>query len=308
MKKIFYIALLLFCTNIVFGQNKLANAVYSLKNNELDKAKELIDAAAEDSLFNNKPATWYYRGFVYKEIFKRDEISKRDSELREKSIEYFRKAYEMEQEGPLAKGCENGIKYLAQTFYNESAVAFNPNEYQIAISSYERYKELTKSVIPDVDFTEKDIQFNLALGSTYNRIATLDSNNAETYLNKSIECYKNVLAADSNNFGANYNLGIIYYNQGVEIVKKMDYGLDLMELTMMQDKLFDIFRTSLPYMKKAYDLNPKRRETLIGLEGIYFSMNDVEKSELFKKKIEELDGEGNTINQTEEPVESPVKQ
>ena len=86
MKKIFYIALLLFCTNIVFGQNKLANAVYSLKNNELDKAKELIDAAAEDSLFNNKPATWYYRGFVYKEIFKRDEISKRDSELREKSM------------------------------------------------------------------------------------------------------------------------------------------------------------------------------------------------------------------------------
>ena len=71
----------------------------------------------------------------------------------------------------------------------------------------------------------------------------------------------------------------------VEIVKKMDYGLDLLELTMMQDQLFDIFRTSLPFMKKAYDLNPKRRETMIGLEGIYFSMNDVEKSELFKKKI-----------------------
>ena len=51
MRKIFYIALLLFCTNSIVGQNKLTNAVYSLKNNELDKAKELIDAAAEDSAF-----------------------------------------------------------------------------------------------------------------------------------------------------------------------------------------------------------------------------------------------------------------
>lgn len=293
------------CTNFVFGQNKLSNAVYSLKNKELDKAKELIDAAADDSLFNTKSATWYYRGFIYKEIYKRDESSLRDSELREKSIEYFTKSYEMEKDGPLSKGCENGIKYLAQTFYNQSAVSFNPNEYQIAISSYERYKELIKSVSPEIDFTAKDIEFNLALGSTYNRIATIDTNNLDIYLQKSIECYKKVLEADSNNFSANYNLGIIYYNQGVEIVKKMDYGLDLMELTMMQDKLFEIFRTSLPYMKKAYDLNPRRRETLIGLEGIYFSMNDVEKSELFKKKIEELDAAGNNETQPEDPVESP---
>ena len=303
MKKIFYIALLLFCTNTIVGQNKLTNAVYSLKNNELDKAKELIDAASEDSAFNIKPATWYYKGFIYKDLFKRDESSKRDSELREKSIEYFTKSLQIEKDGPFTKGCENALKYYAQTFYNQSAVAFNPNEYPIAISSYERYKELTRRVIPDVNFTEKDIQFNLAMGSTYNQIASIDTNNASTYVDKSIVYYKKVLAADSNNFSANYNLGIIYYNQGVEIVKKMDYGLDLLELTMMQDQLFDIFRTSLPYMKKAYDLDPRRRETLIGLEGIYFSMNDVEKSELFKKKIEELDGTGE-----KDEVESPEKE
>jgi len=303
MKKIFYIALLFFCSNSIIGQNKLTNAVYSLKNNELDKAKELIDAAAEDSVFLVKPATWYYRGFIYKDLFKRDESSKKDSKLREQSIEYFTKAYLMEKDGPFTKGCENAIKYFAQTFYNQSAIAFNPTEYPIAISSYERYKELTKQVNPDVDFTEKDVQFNLAMGSTYNRIATIDTTNASTYVDKSIAYYEKVLAVDSNNFSANYNLGIIYYNRGVEIVKKMDYGLDLLELTMMQDQLFNIFRTSLPFMKKAYDLNPRRKETLIGLEGIYFSMNDVEKSELFKKKIEELDDEGE-----KEEVESPDKQ
>lgn len=292
MRKILYIALLLFCTNSVVGQNKLSNAVYSLKNGELDKAKELIDAAAEDSTFMGKPATWYYRGFIYKDLFKRDESSNINSELREKSIEYFTKAYEMDKASPFANGCVNAIKYFANTFFNQSATSFNPNDYPIAASSFERYKELTRKINPNANFTEKEIQFNLAMGSTYNKIATIDTNNAEVHMKKSIESYKKVLDVDSNNFNANYNLGIIYYNQGVEIVKKMDYGLDLDGLTKMQDELFDIFRTSLPYMKKAYDLDPRKRETLIGLEGIYFSMNDVEKSELFKKKIQELDGNG----------------
>ncbi|MDC0005024.1 tetratricopeptide repeat protein, partial [bacterium] len=200
-------------------------------------------------------------------------------------------AYEMEEASPFSKGCENAIKYFAQTFYNQSATSFNPNDYLIAVSSYGRYKELTRKINPETDFKEKDIQFNLAMGSTFNRIATIDSSQADINMDKSIEYYKKVLSVDSNNFSANYNLGIIYYNKGVEIVEKMDYGLDLDGLIKMQDELFDIFRTSLPYMKKAYDLDPRRRETLIGLEGIYFSMNDDEKSELFKKKIQELDGE-----------------
>lgn len=303
MKKIFYIALLLFCTNSIVGQNKLANAIHSLKYNELDKAKELIDAAADDSLFNEKPATWYYRGFIYKDLYKRDEKGNKNSELRERAIEYFQKSYNMDKEGTFAEGSKNAIMYIASSFYNETVITFNPNEYPLAIQSYERYKNLTKTVKPDANFKEKDINFNLGLGNVYTALASTDTNNASTYLEKTIKLYKEVLELDSNNFSANYNLGIIYYNQGVEIVNKMDYGLDLLELTMMQDQLFDIFRTSLPYMKKAYDLNPRKREALIGLEGIYFSMNNVEKSELFKKKIEELDGTGE-----DKTIESPKKQ
>lgn len=290
MKKIFYIALLLFCTSNVIGQNKLTNAVYSLKNNEIDKAKELIDAASVDSTFAEKPATWYYKGFIYKELFKRDEANNRESQLREQSIEFFSKSYEIEKDGPFSKGCENAFKYFASTFYNQCAISFNPNDYPVAISSYNRSKELTRRVDPNTDFTEKDNNFDLALASTYGRIAANDTTNADVYIDKSIELYRKILSVDSTNFSANYNLGIIYYNKGVEIVKAMDYGLDLMELTMMTDQLYEIFRISLPYMKKAYDLKPDREETIIGLEGIYFSLNDVEKSELFKKKRLELEG------------------
>jgi tetratricopeptide (TPR) repeat protein len=111
---------------------------------------------------------------------------------------------------------------------------------------------------------------------------------------------------DPNNISANYNLGIIYYNEGVEIVNNMDYSLDLFELNAVQDKIIELFKESLPYMTKAYELNPKRRETLIGLQGIYFSLNDIEKSEAFKQELEALDNEGNTATTpTKQSQESP---
>lgn len=290
MKKIVYIALLLFFTNSLVGQNYLTNALYSLKNKELDKAKELIDAAADDSLFNKKASTWYYRGFIYKDLFKRDEADNKDSQLRDQAIEYFSEALDLEPKGTYAESCKNGLKYLAQTYYNQAAVYFGPETYTDAIGYYEKYKEINRKVNPDADFTDKDININLSLASTFSRIASQDSTKAKMFLERAKEHYQLVLDKDSNNISANYNFGIIYYNEGVEIVNKMDYGLDLIELSMLQDEMVDLFRKALPYMKKAYDLNPKRKETLIGLQGIYWSLHDIPKSDMFKHELDELDG------------------
>lgn len=297
----------MFCTHSLIGQNKLTNAIYSLKNKELDKAKELIDAAAVDTMFSNRPATWYYKGFIYKDLFKRDEADNKNSPLREKAVEYFIKSYEMGPNSTFAKGSSQGIKFLAQTYYNQSAVSFNPTDYPLAISSYEKYKTLIRKVDTAADFKEKDLNFNLAMASTYGRIASIDSTNSKKFLDLAKEIYKEVLTIDPNNITANYNLGILYYNEGVEIVNTMDYGLDLVELTILQDQIVEMFRTSLPYMKRAYDLNPKRKETLIGLQGIYFSLNDIPKSEMFKKQIDELDGIDGAKMDPDSPIDQPVK-
>ena len=291
MKKLIYIALLLLFGNSLIGQNKLTNALYSLKNNELDKAKLLIDAAAEDTLFQDKAATWYYRGFIYKNLFKENESSNKQSPLRLKSIEYFKKSLEIEPEGTYAESTKKGMTFLAQTIYNHSATSFDPENYELAISNYELYKEVMRVVEPESDFTSKDVMFNLALATTFGRIAEEDKDSTKraTFTDKAKKLYEEVLKMDPNNISANYNLGIIYYNEGVEIVNNMDYSLDLFELNAVQDRIIELFKESLPYMKKAYELNPKRKETLIGLQGIYFSLNDIEKSEAFKKELEELE-------------------
>jgi hypothetical protein len=42
-------------------------------------------------------------------------------------------------------------------------------------------------------------------------------------------------------------------------------------------------------MLKAHAMNSTRRETLLGLEGIYYSLQDIEKSEEYRRKYEALD-------------------
>ena len=307
MKRYIYISILFFFSfSIAFGQNKLANAHYSLKQKEYQKAKELIDAAAIDSNFMELPATWYYKGHIYKELFKQNEEDDMYSPLRKESIQGFKHCIELEPNGQYAESAKKGLKYLSTTIYNQAASAFNENTYTEALSVYEYSKEVLRFAYPETDFVDKDIMFNLGLAAIKNAMAEKDSVNADTYIAEAEAIYKTVLVNDSNNITANYNLGIIYYNKGVEIVNNMDYSLDLMELTLIQDEIIALFRKSLPFMKKAYDLNPTRKETLIGLQGIYFSLNDIPKSELYKKELEAL--EGGSQPQQEDEVDEDVQE
>ncbi len=308
MKKIVNILLLVLFSTLCFGQNKLANAHYSLKNKEYEKAKELIDAASIDSLFQDVPATWYYKGHIYKELFKEKEGGLMESPLRIESIEAFKRCLELEPEGVYSESSRKGIKYLATTIYNQAAASFNEESYTTALSSYEFHKKVILEVYPETDFSEKDIMIKLGLASIYNRMAEKDSVNGLMQIAEAEKLYKEVLALDTNNISANYNLGIIYYNRGVEIVNNMDYSLDLEQLTMVQDEIIVLFRKSLPFMKKAYDLNPTRKETLIGLQGIYFSLNDIPKSEAYKKELEGLEGENTEVDpQPEEAPEETIQ-
>jgi hypothetical protein len=44
-------------------------------------------------------------------------------------------------------------------------------------------------------------------------------------------------------------------------------------------------------MLKAFEMNPKRKETLLGLEGIYYSLQNNEESEKYRQLYEALEPE-----------------
>lgn len=295
MKKLFYILafLLMACTPELIAQNKLSNAIYALQNEELEKAQRLIDAAIVDTLFKDDSRTWYYRGNIYKELFKKMESDNKQSPYRITAISSFKKSYELDNGTEISVSSQKNLKYLASTIFNDAATSFDTENYLLAIENYNSYKEIMLYLEPETDFIERDIQFKLALATTYTMLSSKDSSNKELFLEKVKELYEEVLVLDSNNVSANYNMGILYYNKGADMVNNMDYSLDLEELNRIQEELYVIFKKSLPYMKRAYDLNPNKEETLIGLQGIYYSMNDMEKSEAYKKELEELKGQEN---------------
>jgi hypothetical protein len=87
---------------------------------------------------------------------------------------------------------------------------------------------------------------------------------------------------------ANYNMGILYYNEAVTKIQESEYETDLIALSQLQDECIEIFKKSLPYMEKAYALDPNNKNVLLGLSGIYFSLNDEAKSNEFKAKYDAL--------------------
>ena len=49
-----------------------------------------------------------------------------------------------------------------------------------------------------------------------------------------------------------------------------------------------LFRRSLPYMKTGLNVDPKNEHILEGLAGIYFALNEPDKSIEFKEKLKML--------------------
>jgi tetratricopeptide (TPR) repeat protein len=271
-------------------QSKVALAYEYLQKNKYDSAKVTIDAAVLHPDTKNDGQAWYLRGFVYKSIYNINEKSMRQSPSRIVALESFK--YSLDIDTSLENKQENikNIKYLATTLYNDAASSLNVVDYKIAIDNFEKFIQYYSLVDSSpANLKQKRIDFNLAIASVYTKIFEGDRQNKSEFLNLAKQAYNKVLDVDPNNIGANYNMGILYYNQAVNLINQSDYDIDIVALSDIQDNSIKLFKESLPFMEKAYSLDPKRKETLLGLSGIYFSLNEFEKSNMFKQKLEEIE-------------------
>jgi len=300
-KKIYILFIVSVLTSSAFaqfvGRDNLSVSLFYLQKNELDSAKKYIDLASTNDDLKETAKTWYYRGFIYKELYKKREKEDKTSIFRRTSIESFEKMLSLEDIEEFTQSAAKILKYEASTLYNdaakilydEEAGLLDPENYKIAIKSYDFFRKTMLLIDSNANLSVRDIQFKLALASILNRPSEgkTEIDSAQAHQVKNI--YLEVLALDTNNPAANYNIGILYYNEAAEIINNMDYDMDIMGLNEVQDYCIEIFLKSLPFMKKSYDLNYKRRETLIGLSNIHYGLNDIEKSDYYKNELEELE-------------------
>jgi len=100
--------------------------------------------------------------------------------------------------------------------------------------------------------------------------------------------YNRVLKIEPNNLEANSNMGLLFYNESVNIITQIDY-VNIEAFRVVETETIALFKKALPFMQKAYDSDPNDKSTLEALAGIYHSLNEFDKSDTYKKLMGEND-------------------
>ncbi|MFN3916528.1 MAG: tetratricopeptide repeat protein [Flavobacteriales bacterium] len=292
MSKKLYIAII-FCLLMVSGayaQSKnWEKALKAYQEENFDDAIKFSDNSIMDDAESKDAYTWHVRGFIYRAAHKKLDDSSPASKLRETSIESFLKSIELDSNKEFEIKNKSAVINLAKTYFNDAVRALSAETFEDAIEYYAKYKDVTRRVEPDFSFKQTDIDFNNTLGAVYQNIYENDKGANQNFMQKAIDVYKTTIEIDSLNYNANYNIGVLYYNQGVDLILSIDPEAPLPIVIETQEMCAELFIRSLPYMKRAYNLKPTNRETIIGLAGIYFNLNDNEKSKFFSDLLKEVE-------------------
>ena len=310
----------LLTTSVVFAQrDSVAKAIFMAQDTSIPikirvkQSLEIIDKAITHPDAQKDVFAWYVRGFIYKEWYKTFESQNKKSNIRLNAVEFFKKALEMDtshgktvtttqtinyfgKTGTVSFEMNTStikqiIKYLSVTFYNDAGSLLDTTNYPAAIQNYQEFKKCILIADPGYNLKSKEIEFKNALATVYEKIFRSDIKSNKQFFGMIEDLYKQVLALDTNNWSGNYNLAMLYYNYGVDVINEMDLEISIVEVDKIQDVSRDLFRKALPYAQKSYYLNPKRKEVILSLQGIYFSLYEFEKSDEFKVKLGEIENE-----------------
>lgn len=105
---------------------------------------------------------------------------------------------------------------------------------------------------------------------------------------KAIEKYLKSLELDPKFFNSLYNLGVIYYNIGVEASNKANDLTDLKAFEKAKAAADDLFKKALPYMERAYEIQPTEPAVLESLKSLYYRFEMMDKYNEIKTQLESL--------------------
>lgn len=105
---------------------------------------------------------------------------------------------------------------------------------------------------------------------------------------EAVTAYKRAIELKPDYFDAVYNLGAIYFNEAAELVNKANNipPNKLAEFDVAKKKYEAKFKEALPYLEKAYQLNPKDIGTMQSLRQLYTRLGDLVKAGEMKKAME----------------------
>ena len=100
--------------------------------------------------------------------------------------------------------------------------------------------------------------------------------------------YKKALKLDPENFNANYISGILIFNQATIKLNEANATNNNSLHKKLKKESEILYKKALPYLLKAFEIDPKFIDNLSSLKELYYRMGEYEKSEEMKKAIEQL--------------------
>lgn len=270
------------------SKHHLDRATEFILNGQVDSSRMEIDLQMKEPGADKDPDVWYWRGIIYYEMYKRHEITNTASPHRLTALNSFETSLSMDSDSARIQLSRAYLKSIASRFYNDAVATLDTVNYATSVSCYQNYRKAVLLSDPKFDIKKKDTEFYLALASTYLTIYNVDKKANAEFFDSTRNTYMRVLTIDPNNYSANYNLGVLFWNKGVDLMYDIDYDDSLGMVFDVQDRSVELFKQSLPFAEKAYEMEPKREETLIVLSGIYYSLNEFEKSDKYKEMLDNL--------------------
>lgn len=160
-----------------------------------------------------------------------------------------------------------------------------PNDNVILTSMIQLYLDMkkTEDAMKYLDMAIKqdpdNATFHFAQGTLHEKLGQMD---------EAVESYTAAINSDKEFFNAYYNLGALYYNEGV---KQIEYAnsIPTSENQRYQGELAkadDWFKKSLPFMEKCHELDAADKMTMDSLKNLYYRLKDMDN---YNKMLEKLD-------------------
>jgi len=128
-----------------------------------------------------------------------------------------------------------------------------------------------------------------AIGISYDAMAN-DTSKSQTergtYFNEAETAYKKAIELKVDFFDAIYNLGALYFNDGVRIFQEADKMInDMTKYNETKMKFEQRWKEALPYLEKALELSPNDYNTLISLKQLYSRTSQMDKLKVINEKL-----------------------
>jgi tetratricopeptide (TPR) repeat protein len=154
--------------------------------------------------------------------------------------------------------------------------------YYLQKGEYEKAKENLR-LAAEQDPTNEILFFSM--GSVYDNLSAQydeegKAEEAKEYQDQAADAYKKAIEIKPDYFDANYNLGAMYFNDGVEKVNEANAvpPSQSKRYKALLDEAKAIFSVGLPYLEKAHEVNPEDTTTIRSLRDIYARLGDDEKT------------------------------